>query len=1082
MANSTELHTSELPALALLQQLGYQHLSGAALAVERPDITQVVLTQRLQAAIARLNPLLDAHNQQKAYDRVTSVPGASLMEINEGVWKLIKGNTGLTLNQEVAGQTTPLPISYIDYLTPENNEFLVVSQVKYHGKTGNSIPDLVVYVNGLPLVVLECKASGANNAWGSAYSDLEFYQKNSERLFHYNQICAGIWGVGGKYGAINTPQAFYSHFKAEDEPELLDLLAGKKPSAQDKLLFNLFRRDRLLDIVRHFVLFELDEGKVVKKLPRYQQVRAVNKTLAKLRDHQQGGVVWHTQGSGKSLTMAYLARKLQAPEFGFDNPTVLILTDRKDLDQQITTTFQNVGFKGVQQATSVRHLDMLLRNDYGGIITTTLQKFQEADKDATDNTDTTGGAGNPTDPDDTFDELAPPPLIRPVLYSQVIEGNNLVTIEKELIGGKWVVVSRTALELVPLSNKENLYVLVDEAHRSHYGFLAAFMRTVLPHAKFVAFTGTPISKEDKSTLAEFYGAQYLDVYTILESVADGATVPLLYDAGIARLDVKKEELDAAFEAQFAQESEEKKSKLKDEALRKYQLSTERVTEIAKHLLTHYREKIYADKFKALLVCSGRRAALQYQQVIEQLRQEGFHDFTTKVVVSLGSPKSDPLAEEQMERVNWNKANPQDRKPLLATPPEDIKAVTEDFKLPFGDETVLDQSGTRKKHDNTAILIVSDMLLTGYDAPIAACLYLDKPLKEHNLLQAIARVNRTYKSKAAGFIIDYNGITKHLIQALEIFSGDIRPDDILKNLNDEIPQLELNHGKLLAFCKPLKANRNYNRDGFIDECIQYVEPDHLRDEFKELLKTFNKSVNIVLPNVAALKYQGDFKLFNEIKVRARNAYPDDEELKVSKEESQMLQQLIDEHLTSEGVRNLLAEPVSIIDREKFKEEILNASPGTKMLKMRNQLKHVIKLGMDRNPDYYKPLAQRLEELLKEYEAQRIDQAQLLLAFTQLQDEIINENQEGSAHGFLNQQQIDVFNSLKTVLDGEAATITTQLFVAIDGELNIVGWHDKGEVKNDMRNKIRRLLKDQLGTTEANQKAKDLVELLSKHKNA
>ena len=197
---------------------------------------------------------------------------------------------------------------------------------------------------------------------------------------------------------------------------------------------------------------------------------------------------------------------------------------------------------------------------------------------------------------------------------------------------------------------------------------------------------------------------------------------------------------------------------------------------------------------------------------------------------------------------------------------------------------------------------------------------------------------------------------------------------------------------------------------------------------------------------------------------------------------MLQKLIDEHLTSEGVRNLLAEPVSIIDREKFKEEILNASPGTKMLKMRNQLKHVIKLGMDRNPDYYKPLAQRLEELLKEYEAQRIDQAQLLLAFTQLQDEIINENQEGSAHGFLNQQQIDVFNSLKTVLDGEAAAITTQLFVAIDGELNIVGWHDKGEVKNDMRNKIRRLLKDQLGTTEASQKAKDLVELLSKHKNA
>ena len=244
MNSDSELLTSEQPAIALLRQLGYQHLSGAALAAERPDIAQVVLPQRLRAAIARLNPLLDAANRQRAYDRVTAVPGASLMEVNEGVWKLIRGNTGLSLNQEVAGQPTPLPISYLDYRTPENNEFLVVSQVKYHGQAGHSVPDLVVYVNGLPLAVLECKASGARNAWGSAHSDLAFYQQNSARLFHYNQLCVGIWGVGGRYGAIGTPPAFYSHFRADDERELLALLAGRPPSAQDKLLFNLFRPDR----------------------------------------------------------------------------------------------------------------------------------------------------------------------------------------------------------------------------------------------------------------------------------------------------------------------------------------------------------------------------------------------------------------------------------------------------------------------------------------------------------------------------------------------------------------------------------------------------------------------------------------------------------------------------------------------------------------------------------------------------------------------------------------------------------------------------------------------------------------------
>jgi type I restriction enzyme R subunit len=1081
MATNPEFLTSEQPALILLQKLGYQYLSGVALAAERPDITQVVLPQRLRAAIARLNPLLDAHNKQKVYDRITTVQGASLMEINEGLWKLLRGNTEWSLNQEVAGKEEPVPISYIDYQTPENNDWLVVNQLKFHGLAGNSIPDLVVYVNGLPLAVVECKASGViKEPIGSTWSELNFYQGNSKRLFYYNQLCVGIWGVGGRYGAIGTPQPFYSKFRApDDEPELLALLDGYKPTAQDKLLFHLFEPTRLLDLVRHFVLFELEEGgQVVKKLPRYQQVRAVNKTIAKLQTHQQGGVVWHTQGSGKSLTMAYLTRKLQAQEYGFDNPTVLILTDRRDLDQQITTTFQNVGFKRVQRATSVHHLDLLLRNDYGGIITSTLQKFQQADKDATDAADT------PAESDDiaavdgaSVDSAAS--ATRHARTSQSIEGNSLVTVKEELVDGKWQEVSRTTIELVPLSRKQNLYVLVDEAHRSHYGFLAAFMRTVLPEAKFVAFTGTPISKEDKSTLAEFYGQEYLDVYTIVESVADGATVPLLYDAGIARLDVKKEALDAQFEADHGHKSEELKSKLKEEALRKYQLSTERMTEIVKHLLVNYRDKIFADGFKALLVCSGRRAALEYQKIFQQLRQEGFHDFKTKVVVSLGSPKSDELAKEQFELINWNKANPHDAKPLLATPSEDIKTVTEDFKLPFGNESEMDHSGKRKKHDNTAILIVSDMLLTGYDAPIAACLYLDKPLKEHNLLQAIARVNRTYKSKAAGYIVDYNGVTQHLVRALEIFSGDVRPDDLLKNLSEALPQLELNHAKLLAFCKPFKANKGYQRDAFIEECIQYIEPFHHRDEFKALLRAFNKSVNIVLPNQTALKYEGDFKLFNEIKVRARNTYPDDEELKVSSDESKMLQQLINDHLTSQGVHNLLAEPISIIDREKFKQEILNASPGTKMLKMRNQLKHVIRLGMDRNPDYYKPLAQRLEELLKEYEAQRIDQAQLLLAFTQLQDEVINENEEGNAQGFLTKGQVAVFNSMKILFDGEAATFTTKLFELVSGELEIVGWRDKGEVRNDMESKIRKLLSGKLERTEARHKARELVEVLCKN---
>ena len=742
----------------------------------------------------------------------------------------------------------------------------------------------------------------------------------------------------------------------------------------------------------------------------------------------------------------------------------MIMTDRKDLDRQITTTLQNVGFKNVNQASSVVHLDKLLRNDYGGIITTTLQKFQETDKEATSEEDQT-----------ELEERGH------LMVEKHLKENKLIKITKELQNGKWVEIEREEIELEELSKKENLYILVDEAHRSHYGFLASFMRTVLPNAKFIAFTGTPISKEDKSTLGEFYGGDYIDVYTIKEAVADGATVELLYDEGIAKLDVKKEELDKEFELTFAEASEEKKDKLKREALRKYQLSTERIEDITKHMVDHFKTKIYPDGHKAMLVCSGRESAIKYQQMLQKLKDECYHDFESKVVVSISSPKSDAIAKDYYETLEWNRNNPSNKKPIYVVPPEDIKDATDDFKLPFGNEQETEKSG-KKKFNNTAIMIVSDMLLTGWDAPIASCLYLDKPLKEHNLLQAIARVNRSRKGKNAGFIVDYNGITAYLIQALEIFSGDLRPDDILKNINEEFPKLEMNHTKLVDFFRPMKVDRNYERDNFIDSAVRFIEPINRRDDFKVLLKDFNKSINIVLPNTNALKYQKDFKLFNEIKLRARNAFPDDEELKISKEESRMLQTMIDEHLTSNGVESLLAEPISIIDKDKFKQEIMNASPATKELKMRNNLKHTIKVGLDKNPDFYKPLAQRLDELLKQKESQRIDEAQLLLAYASIQDEIIEEQKEGEQKGFTTERERAVYNSMKLIFGEDAEDATKTLFDLLKGELNIVDWQGKGQVQKEIENKIMRFLKTKMEREEAKFKAKEMLDVLIKNKDA
>ena len=1050
-----EYQYSELPALQLFERMGY--ISGKAAQLDtRKDIAEVIFKEQVLAAIKRLNPWINENNLQKAYHTITSITGTSLIEINQGIWEYLRG-AKLSLKQKINGTEDFHPVYFIDYECIANNEFQAISQMKFKGKSWNSQPDIIIYINGLPIAVIECKSPKAQNAWESAYGDLDNYQKNSEKLFHFNQLMVGIWQLGGKYGAINAPKQFYSVYKPHQEEDLSFI--GEHPSRQDILLYSIFRKERLLDVIRHFVIFENDQGQIIKKLPRYQQLRATNKTIQRLQE-DRGGVVWHTQGSGKSITMAYVARKLMAPEYGFDNPTVMVMTDRKDLDRQITTTFQNVGFKNVTQASSVAHLDTLLSNDYGKIITTTLQKFQETDKDQT--------------------EIEESENIR---IEKTIDSqrNKLIKITKELQKGKWIITKKEEVELEHLSSKKNLYVLVDEAHRSHYGFLAAFMRMVLPHAKFIAFTGTPISKEDKSTLGEFYGGEYIAVYTIKESVADGATKELFYDEGIAQLDVKKKELDKEFDEQFNDASEEKKDVLKRAALRKYQFSYERMRDVAKHIINHYRDKIYKDGHKAMLVTTGREAALKYQKIFKELESEGFHKFKSKVIISLGSPKSDEIANEYYTAVEHNKQHPDNLEPIWVTPPEDIKTDTEDYKLPFGDEEEKGKSG-KKKFDNTAFLIVSDMLLTGYDAPIASVLYLDKPLKEHNLLQAIARVNRSRKGKDAGYIVDYNGISSFLVQAMEIFSGDLRPDDILKNLAEELPRLQLNHTKLVEFFKPMRIDRNYELEKYIDAALRFIEPLDKRDEFKVLLKDFNKSIHIVLPNTKAMKYEDDFKLYNEIKLRARNAYPDDEDLKVTKEESKMLQTMIDEHLHSEGVENLLEEPISIIDKEKFKEEMMNASPSTKELKMRNNLKHTIRVGVDKNPDFFKPLAQRLEELLKQHEAKRITETQLLLAYAGLVDEIVEEQQASESKGFNTDQKKAVYTSMKTIFDDGAEDATHTLYDLISGELSIVGWADKSRVQKDIENKIKRYLRSKLDNVEAKQKAKDLLDILIKNKDA
>ncbi|HHB94316.1 MAG TPA: type I restriction endonuclease subunit R, partial [Campylobacterales bacterium] len=585
----------------------------------------------------------------------------------------------------------------------------------------------------------------------------------------------------------------------------------------------------------------------------------------------RGGVVWHTQGSGKSITMIYLAIKLRAKKSGFDNPTILVLTDRTDLDNQIRSTFNRVGFSNINQANSISHLKGLLKDSYGKTLTSTIQKFQER--------------------------------------------------------------AEKKKEIEVLSEKDNIFVLIDEAHRSQYGLTASYMRQSLPSAKFIAFTGTPIDKENKSTLHEFYGGDYIDKYTIKQSVRDGNTLPIFYETGLSKFFIEKELLDNEFNKSFGDESKEKQAILKAKATTLDKNAKARVEEIAKNIVEHYKNKSYLDGFKAMIVCHNRYQAIAYKKAFDKLSDIGQNSFQSKVIMSFDS-KKDP--QEFYD---------------LAVSEADIKRAIEDFKLPFGNESDISRGG-KKQFDNTAFLIVSDMLLTGYDAPIVQTLYIDKVLKEHNLLQAIARVNRTRKGKEAGYVVDFVGITKYLVQALEIFSGDLNPSDVMMDIESEKTTLENRHTKLVNHFKSIRKDREKDRDNFITQAIKYLEPIDIKDKFKELLSDFNKSMNIVLPDPYALKYDYDFKLFNELKMMVR-----DPKEKITREDSKKLQMILDEHLQANGIEYLLEEAIDITDYKRFKELVQNGKYNPL-----DKARAIIKANLESYPQLAVELSELLEKKL------------------------------------------------------------------------------------------------------------------------
>jgi len=1094
MSQSSEKTGVETPAVESLVKLGYTHLPSHAVQLEHRHLAPV-LEDVLRPRLLALNPWLATApgGVDAALIELRKRVNDDLLPANKAFWEQAVHRADIQV-KDVEGKLRSM--RFFDATTPANNDFHVVDQ--YVGKNAEGDlfrPDLLLFINGLPLAIIECKAS--HHRLDEALSQLDGYQASFPAQFVFNQVCVGLNRREGLYGAIFTKPAFYAHYRLQDtELAVVSNVLGADPSVQDQLLWALFEPSRFLELVTHFVLFETRDGKTVKKLPRYQQWRAVRKTIARLTAPKPvGGVVWHTQGSGKSLTMALLARMLRADSTGLNNPTVLVLTDRKDLDKQIFDTFHAVGIKAIQ-AVSVDGLVKLLGNDYGSVFTSTVQKFQDNEQsDAS--ADVSSDAGATT--------------LEATRHRRIREGKDFFIVEERnmcfgqfdddgvMLDARWEEISREKVNFRVLSAKSNFYVLVDEAHRSQYDFLAAFMRASLPNAKFIAFTGTPLLNDDKHTLAEFGGDAYIDEYRLHEAVADGATLPIKYQDAWVDL-TPDAQLDQAFKDQFHKEAEGRQQALKKALLARWRQAGDRMEQVAAHLAEHFVANVQAKGLKAMLVCDGRDMAVRYKDLLDGLMKErkanGLPTFESRVVISLASITAsrtglsvqEAAAEYKLDREQIQTIEERIRSELLAgkapvaVPVEQVaNFVSKLFPLPYGDET---KGRDGQPHaNNVGLIIVSDMLLTGWDAPIVGTMYLDKPLKEHTLLQAIARVNRTMAGKNAGYIVDYHGVVEHLDHALKIYGGEVQPAQVWEGVESELPKLQATLERILKLL-PKRHDPVRQREDYKDDAERFLDPASRLDaveDFLELAKQFNRSIDIILPDVRGVPFKPYFTLFAEIRLMLRdklpgNTYRD----RITKLESALLQQLLDEYIAASPARSLLGKEVSILDASDMARLRNLASPGSQALVMKNQLKHTIVTGRDKDPAFFDKLAEELEKLLAEEAAGRISQAQFLEQLDLFGQRIKDKDNTGFAHP----AHSAVYHYLAALLSEETARVAaTKLFedASLSSAMAAGNWKQMHDLHPEIRDLLRKLLMPLAGweRSVARDHASRIVDILLKN---
>lgn len=1018
---------SQIPALQLLMNLGWRYLTPAeAVTLRAGKLANVLLEPILVDQLRKQNRIrfkgqeheFSEANIQTAVQALKDVMYDGPVRTNEKIYDLLI--LGKSFQQTIDGDTKSFPLHYIDWnpatwLT--NNVFHVTEEFEVERTASHETrrPDIVLFVNGIPLAVIECKRPDKAGAEKQAVSQLIGYQKESEipRLFFYAQLLLLISKNESKYATVGTQAKFWAAWREEVDKPLASIikrplspdqktaLFGTRPpevrrqfdklekssrgiTAQDRALFSLCRPERLLDFAFNFILFDSGE----KKIARYQQFFTVKNAIERIRQRddsgrRRGGVVWHTQGSGKSLTMVMLAKAIaqeKLPDY-----KIILVTDRVDLDDQIYKTFTHCDMEP-HQARSGKDLAKELSGPKSRVITTIIDKFENA----------------------------------------VLKGN--------------------------LRNEgDNIFVLVDESHRGQYGAMHGRMRKALPNACFIGFTGTPVRKKEKDTINKF-GGLIQPIYSIRRAVEDKAVVPLLYEGRDVEQRVDRQSIDRWFDVITANLTREQKADLKKKFTTTDQLNKaeQKVREIALDISMHYRDNWQGTPYKAQLVTQDKSTALLYKKYLDE-----FGMVSSEVLIS----------------------GPDDREGNEEVDEENMPAVQQFWKKMMAKHGSEDQYNKNlinsfKSGDEPEIIIVVDKLLTGFDAPRNTVLYLTRHLKDHTLLQAIARVNRLYEGKDFGYIIDYRGVLQNLNKAFDLYGkmeeydqADL--DMTLTDVSEEIDRLPSRHTDLLNLFQGIKNKQDE------EQYELKLADEALRERFYECLRDYSRSLAIALsstrfmeqtPDAKIEKYRKDLTFFMNLRSSVRRRYA---EVVDFKEYEAKIQKLIDTHVST-GTVEKVTTLVNIFDKDAFLKE-LEKLEGTasKADTIAHRTKKTIEERMGDDPAFYRKFSELLEEAIRAFRERRLADRDYLTKVTEIAEAIRTRKEEHLPEPIRHRDVARAFYGVVQETLASHSTGSDLRDVAADAAVRIddiivrekiVNWTTNADVQNRMRNAIEDALHD------------------------